>query len=254
MRAIVRPPSPQLASGLVTHVSRQPVDPVLARRQWHGYVDALVDHGWQVTEAPPADDCPDGVFVEDAAVVFGDLAVCTRPGAPSRRPEVDSIEPLMAAAGLQVGRISGPGTLDGGDVLKAGRTVYVGHGARTNAEGIRQLGELLHPAGWHVLAVPLTKVLHLKSAVTALPDGTIIGWPPALDDVSVFPSFVAMPEEAGAHVVDLGHGRLLVDASAVASQQVLRDRGYVPVPVDIGEFVKLEGCVTCLSIRIRVDG
>lgn len=251
MRAIVRPPSPGLADGLVSHVTRQPVDAALARRQWQGYVDALVANGWQVTEAPAADDCPDGVFVEDAAVVFGDLAVCTRPGAPSRRPEVDTIEPVMAATGLDVRRITAPATLDGGDVLKVGRTVYVGRGARTNDEGIDQLGRLLSSAGWHVVAVPLSKVLHLKSAVTALPDGTIIGWPPLLDDVSVFPALLAMPEEGGAHVVDLGGGRLLIDANAVASQQVLRDRGYVPVPVDIGEFVKLEGCVTCLSVRIR---
>jgi dimethylargininase len=251
MLAIVRPPSPQLADGLVTHIDRLPVDVGAARRQWQAYVDVLAGNGWQVIEAPSADSCPDGVFVEDTAVVFGDLAVCTRPGAPSRRAEVDTIEPLLAAAGLHVHRIIAPGTLDGGDVLKVGRTAYVGRGARTNDDGIHQLRRLLAPAGWEVVAVPLSKVLHLKSAVAALPDGTIVGWPPALNDVSVFPSFLAVPEEAGAHVVDLGSRRLLIDANAVASQQVLRGRGYVPVPVDIGEFVKLEGCVTCLSVRIR---
>ena len=103
-----------------------------------------------------------------------------------------------------------------------------------------------------MIAVPVTKVLHLKSAVTALPDGTIIGYPPLVDDPAFWPHFRPMPEEAGSHVVDLGDGRLLMAASAPRSAELIADFGYTPVPVDISEFEKLEGCVTCLSVRLRV--
>jgi len=102
-----------------------------------------------------------------------------------------------------------------------------------------------------VITVPLTKVLHLKSAVTALPDGTVIGYPPAIDDPAIFPRFLPVPEESGAHVVLLGDGRLLMAADAPRSAQLFRDLGYTPVEVDISEYVKLEGCVTCLSVRLR---
>jgi dimethylargininase len=127
----------------------------------------------------------------------------------------------------------------------------VGRGGRTNGEGIRQLRAALSPLGVRVVAVPLTKVLHLKSAVTALPDGTVIGWPPAVDDPGFFPHFLAMPEESGAHVVVLDDERLLMAADAPRSARMLSDLGYRPVQVDISEFEKLEGCVTCLSVRLR---
>ena len=99
--------------------------------------------------------------------------------------------------------------------------------------------------------MPITKVLHLKSAVTALPDGTVIGYEPLVDDTRVFDRFRPVPEESGAHVVDLGDGRLLMAADAPRSAELFRDLGYDPVLVDIGEFQKLEGCVTCLSVRLR---
>jgi dimethylargininase len=102
-----------------------------------------------------------------------------------------------------------------------------------------------------VVAVPLTKALHLKSAVTALPDGTVIGYAPVVDDPSVFGDFLAVPEEPGAHVVLLGDGKLLMSSRAPETAKVMRTRGYDPVLVDIGEFEKLEGCVTCLSVRLR---
>ena len=148
-------------------------------------------------------------------------------------------------------RIHAPGTLDGGDVLKVGDTIYVGRGGRTNAEGIRQLRRILEPLGATVVAVPLTKVLHLKSAVTALPDGSIIGYAPLVDDPQLFPRFVSVPEESGAHVVLLGGGKLLMAADCPGSAELFTQLGYTPVTVDISEFEKLEGCVTCLSVRIR---
>ena len=102
-----------------------------------------------------------------------------------------------------------------------------------------------------MVAVPLTKVLHLKTAITALPDGTVIGWPDAVDDPSFFPHFLGVPEEPGAHVVVLDGERLLMAADAPRSAELLADLGYTPVTVDISEFEKMEGCVTCLSVRLR---
>jgi dimethylargininase len=153
--------------------------------------------------------------------------------------------------GLAVARIELPGTLDGGDVLKVGATVYVGRGGRTNAEGIRQLRAIVRTLGYDVVAVPTTKVLHLKSAVTALPDGTVIGYPPLVDDPAIFDRFLPVPEEAGAHVVVLAEDTVLMAASAPRSAALIENLGYRVVTVDIGEFEKLEGCVTCLSVRIR---
>lgn len=249
--ALVRRPSPRLAEGLVTHIDRTPVDPELALQQWVGYVAALQQHGWATTEVSPAPDCPDSAFVEDTMVVFRDVAVLARPGADERKPEVDAAAKAVAQFGYRLVPIESPGTLDGGDVLKVGNTVYVGNGGRTNREGIAQLAAALEPLGATVVTVPLTKVLHLKSAITALPDGTIIGWEAAVDEVSLFPGFVAMPEESGSHVVLLGDRTLLLSADCPRSAALLRDRGYHVVTVDIGEYIKLEGCVTCLSVRLR---
>ncbi len=249
--ALVRKPSPRLAEGIVTHIDRSPVDAELALRQWQAYVDALHANGWTTHEVPAAPDCPDSAFVEDTMVVFRDVAVLARPGADERKPEVAAAADAVRAHGYRTVAIEAPGTLDGGDVLKVGTTIYVGNGGRTNVEGIAQLAAALEPLGATVVTVPLSKVLHLKSAVTALPDGTVIGWEPALDDPSLFPNFVAMPEEPGAHVVLLDDTHVLMSSDAPQSAALIRDRGYTPVLVDISEYIKLEGCVTCLSVRLR---
>jgi dimethylargininase len=251
VRALVRRPSTRLAEGIVTHLERRPVDAALALRQWDAYVAALAGAGWDVLELPPADDCPDGVFVEDVVVAYDGVAVLTRPGVEARRAELAGVHDAVASLGYRVERIEASGTLDGGDVLRAGATVYVGEGARTNAEGIRQLRGMLQPHGATVVAAPVSRVLHLKSAVTALPDGSIIGFGPSIDDPAVFPGLVEAPEEAGAHVVQLGAGKLLVAAGCPRSVELLEGLGYDPVVVDIGEFEKLEGCVTCLSVLLE---
>jgi len=251
--ALVRRPSPRLAEGLVTHIERSDtVDADRALAQWLGYVDALHTAGWTTHEVPPAADCPDSAFVEDTMVVYGDLAVVSRPGAEERQPETAGAEEAVRAQGYRIARIEAPGTLDGGDVLKHGDTVWVGEGGRTNTEGIAQLRDHLAPLGAEVVAVPLTKVLHLKSAVTALPDGTVIGFEPLVDDPSVWgESFLAVPEEAGAHVVLLDEETVLMSTAAPQTADLLEEGGLTVVAVDISEFEKLEGCVTCLSVRLR---
>jgi dimethylargininase len=251
-RILVRRPSPRLAAGELTNLQRSPVDPDLALAQWRGYVAAFADHGWAVTEIAPADEHPDGVFVEDTLVMFDDLAVITSPGVVSRRGEVSSTAAsLDGIGGLTVARIALPGTLDGGDVLKIGRAAYVGQGSRTNPEGVAQLAALIEPCAWRVVPVPVSKVLHLKSGLTALPDGTVIGYEPLVDDPHIFPTFLPVPEEHGAAVVDLGDGVVIMSADAPRTADLLRGRGLQVVTVPITEFEKLEGCVTCLSVRLR---
>ncbi|MEU4797767.1 dimethylargininase [Streptomyces sp. NPDC023327] len=250
-KVLIRRPGPRLAEGLLTHLERTPVDVELALRQWEGYVAALHAHGWQTLEVAPADGCPDAVFVEDAVVVFRNVALIARPGAEARRGETAGVEEAVVRLGCSVNRVREPGTLDGGDVLKVGDTIYVGRGGRTNAEGVRQLRAVFEPLGARVVAVPVAEVLHLKSAVTALPDGTVIGYEPLVDSPSLFAPFLPVPEEPGAHVVLLGGGKLLMAASAPKSAELFADLGFDPVLVDISEFEKLEGCVTCLSVRLR---
>lgn len=249
--ALVRRPSPRLSEGIVTHIDRVPVDYEAAVQQWEGYCAALRDADWQVIEVPPADDAPDGVFIEDVAFVYGDLAVLCRSGAPERRSERQGVVEPLTAAGYRVVEITDPGTLDGGDVLKHGGTVWVGRGGRTNAEGAAQLASYLEPMGVPVVTVPLRDVLHLKSAVTALPDGTVVGLRRYLADDTTWPTLLDVPEDEGSHVLLLGGQTVLMSASAPQTAAMLRDRGLDVVAIPMSEFEKLEGCVTCLSIRLR---
>ena len=236
----------------MTHLERSSsVDSELALRQWQEYVDVLRRRGWSVIEAPPVDDCPDGVFIEDQVVVHGDVAVLCRSGAPGRRDERFGVREAVEAHGYRTVEIEGPGTLDGGDVLKHGHVVWVGVGGRTNLASVDQLRRALEGHRVDVVPVPVSKVLHLKSAVTALPDGTVIGHLPLVDDPTTWNEFLAVPEESGAHVVLLGGMSVLMSAAAPRTAQLLAARGHDVTMVDISEFEKLEGCVTCLSVRLR---
>ena len=248
--ALVRRPSRRMAEGITTHIDRMPADASLAARQHGAYVDAVADAGWTIREVPTADDLPDSAFVEDTVVVCGDLAVLGRPGVVERRAEVAGTEEAVRSLGLEVARIEAPGTLDGGDILQVGSTIYVGRGDRTNAEGIRQLRRHAATRGRTVVPVALHRVLHLKSAVTALPDGTFIAWDASLFDPAPFPTMRLVPEEAGSHVVLLGGATILMAASAPRSAEMFDDLGFDVITVDIGEFEKREGCVTCLSVLV----
>ena len=253
-RALVHRPGPRLPEGIVDHIERVPVDYELALEQWEHYVALLRRYDWQTIEVVRADDCPDGVFVEDTMVVYNQTAMIARPGALSRRPEIVGAERTIEQLGYAIDRIREPGTLDGGDVLQVADVMYVGRSERTNAEGVAQMRRCFEPRGATVVEVPVRKVLHLKSAVTALPNGSVIGYLPLLDDASSFPDFIPVPEPAGSHVVLLGGNRLLMAASAPRTAELFAGLGYEPIVVNISEYEKLEGCVTCLSVLLPGAG
>ena len=248
--ALVRMPASNLSEGVVTHVDRTAVDTDLADKQWDAYTQVFEDHGWTTREVPFADKLADSVFVEDTLVVLGSVAVVTRSSVKSRRDEADAAEETAISAGLSVERIMNPGTLDGGDVLVVGERIYVGLGGRTNSDGVRQLRQIATTHGYVVTTVPLTKALHLKTALTALPDGTILGHPDLVDNPSFFPHFLAVPETTGTNVVALSDDTILVAASAPKTAALIESLGYTVVSTDISEFEKLEGSMTCLSVRI----
>jgi dimethylargininase len=222
---------------------------VLAARQHEAYVAALEAAGWHVQAVQPDDDLPDAPFVEDTVVVCGKLAILGRPGAAERRAEVSGTEKVVRDLGLEVVRIDSPGTLDGGDVLQVGENIYVGRSGRTNEDAICQLSKLGCGVGRRVVPVEITGCLHLKTAMTALPDGSLIGMPDWVD-TSVLPGLRVAPEPSGAHVVIIGDGHVLLAASAPRTAEQLRAEGFVVTAVDISEFEALEGCVTCLSVLI----
>lgn len=269
-RALVRAPSPRLADGLVTHIARaDSVDLDRALAQWRDYCSALSVAGFELVEVDPAPEHPDSVFIEDALVIVDDLAVVTAPGAPERRGEVIAARAAARGLGLEVvelaaeggsaqgeaardesERVAGePVHLDGGDVLKVGSTIYVGVGGRTTRAGVQALARAVAGTSRTVEAVPIRSTLHLKSQVTALPDGTVVGFPDLVDQVSAWPRFLAVPEPEGAHVVVLAADTVLMSDAAPRSADLFRSRGLSVVEVGVSEFVKLEGCVTCLSVR-----
>ncbi|KDN45445.1 amidinotransferase [Tilletiaria anomala UBC 951] len=261
---LVREPSSRLAEGQVSHIAdqRDAVDAVEARAQWESYIRTFQSLGWEIEKVTPSDKSPDGVFIEDQLVYFAaaghrPLLLQCSPGASSRIAEVPGAQAtafnLAQKYGLELATIAAPGTLDGGDLLKLGQSklVYIGQSARTNSDGRRQLRALLEPRGYTVNEVPVTKALHLKSAVTALPDGTVIGWPPIVDDPSLFANFLAIPEEHGVAVVVLGDHEVVMSSDAPQTRALLESRGLKVHAVGVSQFELLEGCVTCLSVRLR---
>ncbi len=248
--ALVRDVSPRLAEAELTFRAPSPVDVDRARAEHTAYRDVLRDLGLEVVLAPPAPELPDATFIEDALVVVDDLAVLTRPGAVSRRPEVDTLRGVVDSLGLRTAALAGPGTLDGGDVLQVGTTVYVGRSSRTDAGGVRQLTDLLAPLGRTVVPVPVTGALHLKTAATALPDGTILAVVDWLDTAGFGDrEVVAVPEPSGADVLLVGDTVVLA-ASAPRTAELVADRGWSVRTVEIGEFERVEAGPTCLCVLL----
>ena len=249
--AITRDVSPSLAACELTHIARTPIDAALAATQHRAYQRALASLGCRVLALEAQPTLPDAVFVEDIAVVLDEVAVMTRPGAESRRREGASVAELLGRY-RPLRAIEGPGTLDGGDVLRVGRTLYVGQSQRSDAAGIAQLRAVLAEFGYTVRAVPIRGCLHLKSAVTALSDGTVLMQPAwveraCFDGVRIIE--VDPAEEHAANVVWIG-GHVLMPACFPRTRQRLVDSGIAVSTVDVSELQKAEGAVTCCSLLL----
>jgi dimethylargininase len=247
--AMTRDVSPSLANCELSFVDRGPIDPERAAAQHQVYRDALRALGCKLIALPMLQDMPDAVFVEDMAVVLDEVAIITRSGAPSRRGESASVaEALTPYRTLRL--IQAPGIIDGGDVVRMGRTLYVGQAARSNAEGISQMRALLVPFGYRVEAVPTHGCLHLKSAVTAVADGTLLVQP-AWVDTTVFANQrlieIDPEEEHAANALRIGDS-VIHPACFPRTRQRLQAAGIMVVPVDISELQKAEGAVTCCSL------
>ncbi len=249
LRALTREISPNINSCELTHLVREPIDIEVAQHQHGLYVEALRACGCQVLPLTPEPDLPDSVFVEDTAVVVDEVAVITRPGAPSRRPETVSIAKKLAEF-KPLARIEGPGILDGGDVLRLGRRFFVGLSSRSNQAGLEQLRMILEPHGYEVDGATVTGCLHLKSAVTAIGEDAVLANPAWVDvdqfDVSTVVE-VELAEGHGANAL-LVNSRLIYPAEFPRTRRRLEEAGFDVIPIPASELAKAEGAVTCCSV------
>ena len=249
--ALTRPVPRSISRCELTHLARVPIDYARAAAEHDVYERALAALGCQVHRLPPADDLPDSVFVEDTAVVLDRIAVIARPGASSRRPEVESVHSALAPH-REIVRIEAPGTLDGGDVLRIDSTLYVGLTPRTNADAVRQLAAAAAREGIEVVTATVTGCLHLKSAATLVSSEPPIilanpSWidPRLFDGCEVIPVDEGEPSAANALLVC----RTVVCAGEFPGTRArLEARGLATIAVPAGELAKAEGGLTCGSI------
>ncbi len=250
--ALTREPARAMDACELTYMEREPIDAGVAARQHLGYREALRACGARVVTLPPAEGLPDAVFVEDTAVVLDEVAVLTRPGAESRRGEVGLIKPEVARL-RPVVRVERPATLEGGDVLRLGRTLYVGLSARTNAEGAESLRRIAAPYGYEVVTVGPRGCLHLKTGCSALDDETVLVNPEWVDPVIFGGRGVVAVDAAepwAANVLSVG-GVVCVNAAFPRTAAALSARGYDVRAVEFSEFAKAEGGLTCMSLLFR---
>jgi dimethylargininase len=247
--AVTRGVSPTLASCELTWLERQPIDLELAIAQHQDYEQCLEDLGVRVISLPPLAEFPDGMFVEDPVFVVDEVAILTRPGAASRRGEGESLAPVLSPF-RPIRRLRAPATLEGGDVMRIGRDVFVGLSSRTNAAGVEQLAEELEPLGYRVRGIPVTGCLHLKSACCGLDENTILAnraWidPAPLDGYRIID--VAPEEPGAANILRIGD-TVLMPAAFPRTQAILEQEGFSVRPIDISELMKAEAGVTCSSV------
>jgi dimethylargininase len=250
--AVTRPVPGSLARCELTHLSRVPIDVEVAAAQHRRYEEALRALGCALRHVPAAHDLPDSVFVEDVAIVLDEVAIITRPGAESRRPEREAVAAVLSEY-RPLQSIAGPGTLDGGDVLRLGRTLYVGLSTRTNEDGARQLARHAEPFGYGVECVQTAGCLHLKSAASAVDSDRVLCNPEWIDPrafrrVEIIEVDPAEPHAA--NVLRLGD-TILCAASYERTAAELTERGYSVCAVDVSELAKAEAGVTCCSLIIE---
>lgn len=249
--ALTREISRSIARCELTHLERRPIDLDRARGEHRRYEEALASLGCRVERLPEEPGLPDSVFIEDAAVVLDELALLTRSGAASRRPERESVARALKPH-RRLESVEAPGTLDGGDVLRVGRRLWVGVSSRSNEEGRRRLAGLARPLGYEVREVPVRGCLHLKSAVCAVDEGTLLLNPrwvsaeafPGLEILEVDPD-----EPFAANLLSIGEA-LLHPAAHTRTRHRLEERGLRVVPLELDELAKAEGGVTCCSLLV----
>lgn len=249
--AITRKVSAALGDCLLSHLERRPIDVELARRQHAAYERLLGELGYEVRSLPAEPELPDSVFVEDAAVVLDEVAIVTRPGAEARRRETDSVAAALAPYRPLL-RLEAPATLDGGDVLRLGRTLWVGLSRRTGETGAERLRALTAPYGYAVATVPVRGCLHLKSAVTEVGEGALL-LNPAMVEPRSFAGHrlieVDPAEPLAANALRAG-GAVIVPEHHPRTRRRLERMGLDVRPVPATEVAKAEGGVTCCSLLV----
>ena len=245
-RAYTRAVSRRLAECQLTHLDRTPIDAAKAAEQHANYEAALRQAGFEVIRLPELADDPDAVFVEDTALLLDGDAILTRPGAASRIGEVESTAEGLAGD-FELHRII-RGHVDGGDVLRIGKRLYVGLSTRTDVEGIAALADIVQSLGFEVVKAGLRDCLHLKTGATYAGNGVLLYNPAAVDPAQfsgVEP--VAVLEPAAANCVRAGD-HLILAAGSPRTAELLRDRGFTVVEVDVSELQKAEAGGTCMSL------
>lgn len=255
MLAITREISPAMAACELTYLPRVEIDIERARAQHLEYCRALQSLGCEVLALPPEPDLPDSVFVEDTAIVLDEVAVITRPGAASRQAETWAVAQALRPY-RELVYIEAPGTLDGGDVLRIGKTLCVGSSGRSNRSGVTQLADAVMRFGYRVQTIPFHGCLHLKSAVTAVSSDALLLNPQWVD-----PGFVhgmeivevARDEPFAANALLVGTG-VIYPSRFEHTRERLERRGIATTGVDTSELEKAEGAVTCCSLILRRNG
>lgn len=250
--ALTRAVSSSIGRCELVHLERVPIDLERARAQHAAYEDCLAALGCEIVRLPEAPELPDSVFVEDVAVVLDEAAIIARPGAPSRRGEVDSVARALAAWRPLVA-LREPATLDGGDVLRLGRKLYVGLSTRSNRAAIEPLRAALGPLGYTVEGVAVERCLHLKSAATAIGPRTILANPDWVD-LATFADCEVVAVDPGepfaANALRIGDA-LVFPRAFPRTRARLAVRGFAVREVDLSELQKAEGAVTCCSLIVE---
>lgn len=248
-RALTREISPAITRCELTHLERQPIDLDRARAEHAEYEAALRTLGCDVERLSAGLDQPDSVFIEDTAVVLDELAVITRPGAPSRRSETLAVAEALRPY-RNVVTMAAPATLDGGDVMRAGRRLFVGVGRRTSAAGAEALRAVCARHGYDVRAVAYRDCLHLKTAATVVADDLVLINPAWLDPALLAPlrTLTVHPDEPFAANALRIADTVIVPAAHEQTRRRLQAAGISVVAVHAGELAKAEGGVTCCSL------
>jgi len=249
-QAITRKPGKNFAGGLTTSVSAKPPQYELLLKQHESYLDTLISCGLKVTVLDPLPDHPDAYFVEDTAVVTPDVAVITNPGADPRKGEVESIARVLTNF-RKIERILAPGTLDGGDVLQVGNHFFIGVSQRTNKEGATQLGRILEQFGNTWVTVPVGDGLHFKSSVNYVGKNTLLVTPDFAEntELSGYHKIILDRDDAYTANTLLVNDHLLTPAGFPSVRKRLEGLGREIIELETSEIRKMDGGLTCLSIR-----